>query len=133
MKIWVIIAAMLLLGACNFFRAPGKHECEKILSRDEMFDILTDIYILEAYLIEYAYFERRIRDSANYYYAGIFDRHQVDPADFEQALSCYLLDRGEMDMIHEQMLNHLSILESEAFRPSADPESEEDFPGIVPE
>lgn len=104
---------MLLSHSCNFFRAPGKDDCDKLLSRETMVDVLSDMYLLEAFLIEYQHVQRGVRDSSEYYYAGLFDRHQVEPEVFEAALECYLLDRREMDLIHEMMLNRLSLMQTE--------------------
>ncbi len=127
-KRFLAIMLVLFLGACTFFRAPGKEDCDKILSREQMADILTEIYILEAFLMEYQYIERRVTDSAKYYYGGIFRHHDVDPDDFDEALDCYLLDEREMDRIHEKMLNRLSIMESEA-----EQLPEKEGPGPMPE
>lgn len=104
---------MLLFSSCNFFRAPGRDDCDKLLSRETMVDVLSDMYLLEAFLVEYQHVQRGVRDSSEYYYAGLFDRHGVEPEQFEAALECYLLDRREMDLIHEMMLNRLSVMETE--------------------
>ncbi len=110
---------MLLSGliisvcSCTFFRAPGKDDCDKILTREQMVEVMTDIYLLESYLSEYRHIDSRITDSAGLYYSGVFKHHNIDPAEFEEALNCYLLDRREMDLIHELMLNRLSIMQSE--------------------
>ncbi len=122
----IIIGTLILsMAACGFFRAPGKDDCDKLIPREKMTEILTDIYILEAFIKEHQQIERSARDSARYYYYDIFERHQIDIAVFEEALECYLLDRREMDMIHEKMLNVLSIKEIEA----AGQYEEDDAPG----
>ncbi len=105
---------VFLFASCGFFRAPGKDKCDKILSKSQMTDILTDIYMLEAYIREYQQAEPAAKDSAVYYYEALFERHGVERSVFEEALDCYLLDRREMDLIHEEMLNRLSLIESEA-------------------
>ncbi len=112
----IAMAALLpaLVASCTFFKAPGKDDCDKILAQNQMVDILTDIYIYEAFILEYQHIEPSFRDSSKYHYGGILSYHGVDPADFENALDCYLLDRHEMDVIHEKMLNRLSVIESEA-------------------
>ncbi len=105
---------LLTLSACSFFRAPGKVDCDKLLSKEQMTAILSEIYLLESFLSEYQHIQRGVLDSAAYYYAGIFEHHQVAPEVFEEALYCYLLDRKEMDEIHEKILNDLSLMESES-------------------
>lgn len=115
-----LILFLGMLGACNFFRAPGRDDCDKILDREQMVSVLADIYILEAFLLEYQHVDRKVRDSAKYYYGGIFDHHGIKAADFEEALDCYLLDAREMEHIHEELLKQLSIRESEAEPPPRD-------------
>ncbi len=110
----VVVALMLLtLASCTFFRAPGRDDCDKILTREQMTDILTDIYLYETFAREFQSMEPAFRDSARYYYAGIYHYHDVEAAVFQEALDCYLLDPREMDAIHEEILNRLSIMESE--------------------
>ncbi len=125
----LITGLALALVSCGFFRAPGKDKCDKLLPREKMVDVLTDIYLLEAYIRDMQQFERHVRDSARYYYMGIFEHHRVDEAVFEAALDCYLLDKKEMDLIHEKMLNRLSIKESAI---GWEEEKEERMPALIP-
>ncbi len=103
----------LLLASCTFFRAPGTDDCEKILEREHMKDILTDMYLLDAYMTEYQHAEPKLRDSLWHYYGGVFIKHNVSPEEFRTALDCYLLDRDELNAIHEEILNRFSVMESE--------------------
>lgn len=113
-RFYVILMVAVLLSACGFFRAPGKDKCDKILSKSQMTDILIDIYMLESFIREYQQIDPAAKDSAVYYYEALFERHGVGRDVFEEALDCYLLDRRDMDIIHEEMLNRLSLIESEA-------------------
>ena len=111
---YIILMLAFLFASCGFFRAPGKDKCDKILSKSQMTDILIDIYMLEAFIREYQQIEPKAKDSAFYFYEALFKRHSVERHVFEEALDCYLLDRRDMDTIHEEMLNRLSLIESEA-------------------
>ncbi len=113
LKSGIIIAIFIFVASCGFFRAPGKDKCDKILPREKITDILTDIYMLEAFLREYQHVEPDFKDSVQHFYHALFDKHEVDKEIFEEALNCYLLDRREIDIIHETMLNRLSLIESE--------------------
>ncbi len=118
----VVVAVMLLtLASCTFFRAPGRDDCDKILTREEMTDILTDIYLYETFAREFRSLEPAYRDSAKYHYVGIFQYYDIESAVFQEALDCYLLDQREMNAIHEEILNRLSIMESEVQQVEEDP------------
>ena len=128
-RLLFIIAMACSLAACGFFRAPGKDKCDKLLSREKMTNILTDIYLLESYIREQQQFDRSIIDSADYYYYRLLRQYDVELSIFEAALDCYLLDRQEMDAIHEEMLNRLSVKESEiSIRRS---EAEGEAPSVI--
>lgn len=116
LKKLITLALILAFGSCGFFRAPGKDSCDKILSREQMTEILTDVYLLEAYLRELRQHTDAADDSAKIFYQALFQRYKVEPDIFQEALDCYLLDRREMDLIHEQIMSDLSIRESEIER-----------------
>ncbi len=118
---FALLLGMVFIVSCTFFRAPGKDDCEKLLGRQQMVEILTDIYLLEGFIAEYQYQGYTISDSAETYYARVFQKHNLDPQLFEESLACYLLDRQEMDIIHEMMLNNLSIMEGEWTAPQLEP------------
>ncbi len=102
--------------ACGFFRAPGKDSCDKILSREQMTEILTDVYFLEGYIRERRLHADELDDSVKVFYRTLFRKHGIEFKIFQEALDCYLLDRREMELIHEKILNELSIRESKAER-----------------
>ncbi len=109
----MLLAAIVALASCSFFRAPGTDDCDKILERDQMTDILADMYLLDVYLTEYQHIEHKVRDSLWHYYGGIFLKHNVSAEDFRIAIDCYLLDRDALDAIHEEILNRMSVMKSE--------------------
>lgn len=130
-RLLLVISLAGLLTACGFFRAPGKDKCEKLLSREMMTNILTDIYLLESYIREHQHLGTGIADSTDYYYYRLLKKYDVELSIFEAALDCYLLDRQEMDAIHEEMLNRLSIKESEiSIRRS---ETDGEAPSVTPD
>lgn len=109
-----ILLMSFVLGGCVFFRAPDREkECDKIIPRATMTDLLTDIYLLESYMTEVEARQPSVRDSMEYQYAWLFSEYQTNPWQFREALNCYLLDKIEMDLIHEQILSRLSLMESE--------------------
>jgi hypothetical protein len=113
-RIISIFLGCFLLTGCIFFRAPDREKaCNKIIPRATMARLLEDIYLLEGYLHETEARQPGIRDSVEYHYAWLFDTYNTTPWQFREALSCYLLDKEEMDLIHEQILSRFSLMESE--------------------
>jgi hypothetical protein len=124
-RIYIIISVIALAG-CTFFQAPGKDRCDKIISREKMTGILTDVYLLEGYLLELQVSRPNIRDSAAFFFQTLFEKHDISYETFNKALSCYLLHRDDIEKIHEDILNQLSIMLSET---QADPS----MPMMAPE
>lgn len=112
-KVLLLFMTLAVCG-CTFFRSPGREKCDKLLSREKMTDLLMDIYLLEGYFLELQPFNPNIQDSVADYYAGLLERHGVSFQEFELALSCYLLHEREMQLIHEELLQRYSIMESQA-------------------
>jgi hypothetical protein len=110
---FLIVSMIILFAGCDFFRAPGQDHCEKIISREKMADILADVYLLEGFLQEVKVTSPQLNDTIRYYYAGLFERHGVNRWQFEEALSCYLLNENDIQYIHDDILQRFSILESE--------------------
>jgi len=121
---FIILSLIIIAGACNFFRSPGKDKCDKIVSREKMTDILTDVYLMEGYLQETSIVSYQTYDSIMYYYAGLFDKHGITRHIFIEALSCYLLNENDIHVIHDSVLQRLSILESGLSLLSAEPVDE---------
>lgn len=108
----IIVLWALAATSCNFFRAPGKDKCDKIIPINKMTDLLEDVYLLEATLINPPGNYYRIVDSAQYYYGGLFEKHGVTKWEFEQALNCYLLNERDMLTIHEKLLERFSLFQT---------------------
>jgi hypothetical protein len=112
--ILIIFFLSIMVTSCNFFRAPGKDKCDKIISVKKMTDILEDIYLLEAYLLNAQSVHINRHDSMIYYFGGVFEKHGVTKWEFEMALNCYLLNEKDMLIIHDEILQRFSLLQSKA-------------------
>lgn len=110
----ILIIPVLLLGSCDFFRSPDREPCHKILPIEKVTDILTDLYLMEGFLSNRQNSLYQTRDSVEYFFAGVFEKHGVTYGEFKEAMDCYLLHREDMEEINEEVLNRLSIKMSEA-------------------
>ena len=78
-----------------------------------MVDLLGDLYLMEAFLQSEKIGVPNYEDTVIYYYAGLFQKHGVTREVFREALSCYLLYEREIQEIHEEIMQRLSMLDSE--------------------
>ncbi len=105
----VIILFVLTLSSCTWFASES--ECEKILDRRTMTNVLTDVFLLEAQITNQTE-ATEIRDSIPNYYAGIFNKYNITQKEFEEAYECYLLDQENMTRVMDEVLSALSIQQS---------------------
>jgi hypothetical protein len=76
-----------------------------------MSKVLTDVFLLESQLSHYQS-QTGIMDSVHYFYAAIFDKHEITSEQFEEAFECYMLDEDNMTMLMDDVLSSLSIIQS---------------------
>lgn len=100
---------LFVLTGCGIF--SSKTECEKIIERREMVSLLTDVFLLEAQAGS-VQTTLEIRDSLQYYYSGVLQKHNITSEEFERAYECYLLDEENMAWVMDEVLSSLSIIQS---------------------
>lgn len=115
---------LFLIAGCGFFRSPGRDRCDKLISRQKMTDVLYDVYLLEAYIQGVGFGSQvDLDDTVAKLYSSLFNAHNISRDIFHRAISCYLMHSHDMQRIHDDILNRMSILEGEiASRLSALPE-----------
>ncbi len=100
---------LLIMGSCGLF--SSRSSCEKIIEKRAMVALLTDVFLLEAQ-VGNVQATIELRDSLEYYYSGVFHKHNVTSEEFEKAYKCYLLDQENMAWIMDEVLSSLSIIQS---------------------
>lgn len=108
-RIITVMTLLFVLTGCGIF--SSKTECEKIIERREMVSLLTDVFLLEAQAGS-VQTTLEIRDSLQYYYSGVFHKHNITSEEFERAYECYLLDEENMAWVMDEVLSSLSIIQS---------------------
>jgi len=101
-----ILVFFVLLLACSGNK--GK-PVRKILQTDEMVNILEDIHLAEAYVID-QHMSAKMSDSwLSYYYGIIYRIHDTDSAQFERSLAYYQSKPEELLELYDQVVTQLSI------------------------
>ncbi len=102
---WVV-SFVFFLSSCGF--SSSDNPCQNYMEKDKMVEIFTETLLLETHLSNQQA-QSNLRDSAAYYYAGIFQKHNITAREFEKAFECYMLDSDLMNQLMEDVLNTLSI------------------------
>jgi len=116
----IFVAFLFLLGSCRFFQSAEREVCDKILSREEMTQLLFDLYFTEGFLADRQAHMGVPQDSVALFFDGVFEEHGISYETFQEALNCYLMHPDEMTAIHEALLTRLKIertqIQAEAYR-----------------
>ena len=133
----VVILSIFLLSSCRFFQSAEREVCKKILSKEQMTDILYDIYVTEGFLTERQAQLVIPQDSVAIFFDGIMEKHQVSFQTFQEALNCYLMHPLDLEVIHEALLTRLKVertrLQAESYRKAREAERPVGFVWALPE
>ncbi|MFZ5428799.1 MAG: DUF4296 domain-containing protein [Bacteroidota bacterium] len=118
-QILIILAIILLIAACD---KPVVKKPKKLVSRDKMVEMLTDMHIAES-----VFQNRRYTGSqpfsfteADFYYS-ILKKHQVADSVFELSLIYYSSLPKEFEKIYSRVLNRLNEMEQEQLEKQQQP------------
>ncbi len=123
---FIIFLFILLFLSCDLLDRSS--QCERIIEKDKMIEILTDMYLLEAYIhneLDIKAFHKK-RDTTPYFYATLFNKHDVSKDVFDKAFHCYASDRKEIDYINEEVINTISLMHSKESQKEVEQKQNED-------
>ena len=109
-KFLFVCMISLSMLSCTFL--TGRSKCERIIEKEKMVEVMTDVYLLEAYIRITGNERPEIRDSTEYFFTGLFKKHEITRETFDDAFKCYSLDRELMEYLNEEVLNAISIIET---------------------
>lgn len=105
------MAMSIIIGGCS---SSEKNSCKDRIPREKMVDVLTDIYLLEAYYMQFQSFRPGMKDSTAYYFKALFDIHKIDFQHFNQSLECYANEPEDFKAMHDEILNRMSIMQGKS-------------------
>lgn len=133
----VVILSLFLLTSCRFFQSAEREACKKFLSKEQMTDILFDLYVTEGFLTERQAQLTVPQDSVAIFFDGIMEKHQVSFQTFQEALNCYLMHPLDLEVIHEALLTRLKVertrLQAESYRKAREAERPVGYVWVLPE
>lgn len=109
---WTFILIIALLGAsCNSIL---NSKPSGTLSQKQMVDVLVDIHLTEATLKIADDSLTRLHDTTQIRirFAQVFEKHDIDPDDFNTSLTYYLKHIEDLDKIYVEVINRLTELEA---------------------
>ena len=115
-RLILIFSTLLFITSCYHVNKPEVVRPDPLIPKEEMVNILADIYLAEGTL---AYKRLDIKDKkvaekySTAYYVQIFDKYHINHRILKENLNYYNSDPKNMEKILEEVLAHLSRLQSE--------------------
>jgi hypothetical protein len=106
---FLLAALIISVSSCGLFFSDNP--CRKYIDKRKMTEVMTDVYLLEGKLSQLQT-KPEIIDSVAYYYADLFDKHDITAQQFEDAFNCYMLDSDNLTWLMDEVLSSLSIIQS---------------------
>ena len=113
-KLLLLITALLhLFASCYHENQPQIAPPENLLSKTEMVNILTDIYVAEGALAYHRMNKELTEDMSTNYYKKVFDEHHISHRILKDNLRYYNSTPEVMEEILEDVLSNLSKLQAD--------------------
>lgn len=113
-KIWLLAIGLIVLSAsCYHENQPEVMPPEDLLSRDEMVEVLTDVYIVEGTLYYHRMKKELNEEISSRYYNQIFEEHHISHRILKDNLRYYNSKPEDMEDIIEDVLSNLSKFQAE--------------------
>ncbi len=109
----LFVTSTLLFFSCYHENHPQVEVPENLLSKKQMVDILTDIYLAEGAIIYHRMNKTFAEEKSASYFKLIFDEHQITHRILKDNLGYYNSDPEIMEEILEDVLSNLSKLQAE--------------------
>ncbi len=103
------IIIILSISSC---KSKDDSKIEASISKEKMIDVMTEVYLMESFHTRTQSFRPGLRDSLDYYYKALFDRHNISSDEFNRNVKIYASHTEVFKAMHEEILNRLSILKS---------------------
>jgi hypothetical protein len=111
-----VLLSIFIFGgySCRFIGGDKDQNCRRIIPIEQMVEILHDLYLMEGYVL--ANGNLQVDDTLDYYFAGVFRKHEISYDKFKNAMDCYLFNKDDMDSIHNIVLEKISKREAQVLK-----------------
>lgn len=114
MKLIVSILSLLLIFGCTQKIETSVEPPEDLVPQEQMVDIVTDLFIMEAILIDKQKKKSEDFHFAKYYlHNSILEKYNITRKNFEDSFNYYAHDLKTMDEIYADAITKLSKLQED--------------------
>jgi len=115
---WIMLRKICLLLVCVFLLScTAKKETAptnygKILTHSQMTDVLVDIYLIEAALLNTVQEPGNVKQYTTHYYNYLYKKHKISRQQFLNSMEYYCFRTKELSQIYIDVINHLTAMQT---------------------
>ncbi len=114
MKVILIIFSLVVVFGCTQKVETVVEPPEILIQQDKMVDIVLDLIIMDAILVEKQKKKSKDLDFSKYYiHNSILEKHNITREEFEESFRFYAQDLQIMDAIYAEAITKLSKMQGE--------------------
>ncbi|MFZ4741697.1 MAG: DUF4296 domain-containing protein [Bacteroidales bacterium] len=102
----------ILLLACNNKKTVAPPNYSKILNHNQMTNVLVDLYLIEAILINNMQESSNLKESTTNYYSSLFKKHQINRQQLINSMEYYCFNTKELSQIYNDVINRLAAMQT---------------------
>ena len=111
-----LFLVIILLISCNSKKSTSFPNNGKVLTTTQMTDVLVDLYLTEAILINNVEESSNLKESTTHYYKDIFKKHHITRQQFLNSMQYYCFQTKELSQINNDVINHLTFMQSKSVK-----------------
>ena len=102
----------ILLLSCSNKKTVAPPNYSKTLTHSQMADVLVDLYLVEAILINNMQESNNMKESTTDYYNILFKKHQINRQQLFNSMEYYCFNTKELSQIYNDVINRLAAMQT---------------------
>jgi hypothetical protein len=120
MKRYIILFSVIVffISACSHSKDKpvSMDKPEGLIPQEKMIQILTDIHIAEALIVQVQGRGQDVNSATGHYYTTILKKHQITRTNFSQSIEYYSYNTKQISEIYTEVITNLSKIQAEETR-----------------
>lgn len=106
-NVWCLLLLMFFFSGCS----NNNSVPQNILPEDTMIQIIVDMHIADAILIEPSVQQKQLVISNKKFYTSVLTKHHLTKEEFQNNIDFYSDDPEKFDLIYERVIEELTIIQ----------------------
>jgi len=102
----------ILLFSCTTEKEKTAITYDKILNQKQMTDVMVDVYLIEATLVNSIQETNNLKQYTKHYYNFLYKKHHINRQQFLQSMEYYCFHTKELSQIYTDVNNRLTAMQT---------------------